>query len=828
MQTTEDRGSRAQEDCGCQEGFYSTPGSESCFTCPEGLFCSEIGIIYAPGQQGAAMRNNSVQVSNSKALQLSEGFMSLAESPLSVFSCVQASVRCPGLRLTHGSSKAEVCQGNSVLSPRCGSCAPGFFSAKSGSCEPCSAGGLLDRSLKMLLAVGFEGLVLFYIYMRWNKPQPWGIIAASSLLNYMQMLQTIAEVGIDWPPMLAASFSSLSSVLSVPAYFGLFDVNLECNFGHSPFLRLLFESLMPLSMVAFFVVASAFGHVVGKPMYKPFIFNSLGTIFAGLFISFSRMTLNLFLTDRMPNDQYTLQAFPTVVWDSPEWLRMIPVGLCSCAMYSGGFFVYCSRAIISAPASAVDPTFFEQYRFLFKFRPGCFWWLLVPVSVALSMNVVQAATISSLDILYLKSLILGIYSLMIAFFRPFKHRLNNYVELLMQCSLLVIVALATAFATPSSGTNSESNKVFYETIMILMMCLASAAGLVASCTWIVETLLGTISQRRIKGAGVDTLLRYRDIIMESFLHGDAFRSAGGIADEDLRVLDNACKILVPALLRKQYKKDFFSQQVSPGAPPDIWNGRSCTATVMAGAFSGDMFNQIRDTYRVRLDLYTLTDELHALGEHTLHEILQQALRSTMLESPESPAGSERPPKIFETCLRARQSLCYRFSIGQISRQSFSAAVVGKTTLSSEQVKDIFNLVDDGTGHAAAQDLRKLLNSAHAAIAEASTSRATVTRGLAVLKSMSSGLSRRSQYPASFSQQNRECNREVDQSAGYQDQGTAHAFGDVGFADSAAGPADDIGSAAAAANSEVAAASVVNTLPSRRHPALGPVGDDVSL
>eukprot|EP00933_Yihiella_yeosuensis_P070126 TRINITY_DN7763_c0_g2_i1.p1 TRINITY_DN7763_c0_g2~~TRINITY_DN7763_c0_g2_i1.p1 ORF type:complete len:619 (+),score=87.26 TRINITY_DN7763_c0_g2_i1:48-1859(+) len=486
-----------------------------------------------------------------------------------------------------------------------------------------------------------------------------------------------------------------------------------------PASQLFFEMLTPMGILVFFAVASAVGAMLKKPVHKPFMFNTVGTMVSGLFIAFSRMTLGLFLSERMPNGEETLKAFPTVIMHSKQWQSMLPIGFLSFTIYSVGFLCYCTRAIILAPSRAKDREFLEQYRFLFKFSPDCFWWLLVPLLIALSMNIVQVVINNSpLDLLYLQFLLLGFYAVMVVFHRPYKHRINNYVELALKSSLVVINVLATSFAPALGEAGGSKEQGLYEVVIFATLVLAASLGVAASSSWALQGLFGlaSIDQRQTRGREVDMLLRYRDIIMESFLRDDIMQNASQLVDEDLRVLDHACRILVPVLFKKQCHQNLFKQRIIPGAPFEVWNGRSCTTDVMGGVFTGNLYPLVEENYKTRLNLYTLAEELHndPCGKDLFSRVMHESIQTTVLDDQAAASNVARSTAKIPDCSTWLQTLSRFLGKGMISKQAFSTAVSDHTILSEEELSKVFDLVADGQGKASKDDLCKLLNSAYAA------------------------------------------------------------------------------------------------------------------
>ena len=427
-----------------------------------------------------------------------------------------------------------------------------------------------------------------------------------------------------------------------------------------------------------------------NPVNRPFMFNAIATIFSGLFITFSRMTLSLFIAEEMPNGEYTLVFFPSVVLFSEEWQELCPVGIISCLVYSCGFLAYCIRAIWIAPRTAYDPAFIKQYAFLLNdFRAGCFWWLLVPLFCGLIVNLVQASSTKPLDVLYLQSVVIGLHMFLLLYIKPFKNRTNNLLEFLLKSALMLMNLLATSFVASSSIDDSSTE--VYEWILLITLSAAGIAALLAAGTWAFSQVFGIFHFQSSKGAAAEMVFRYRDVVMESCLQSqDEFmRLASALTDQEVKTLDSACGMLVGKLLRKQYSSRLLKQQIIQG-PCEIWDGKACTKTVLSATFDGALFQNIAEWQKMRINLFTLSEDLHS-GNADLSKILDKAMCLTAEEE------EARNQKKFTDIQAYQKRIRRRWLKESISKQAFKEAVSNFTSLDNDALDGVFQMVDDGTG-----------------------------------------------------------------------------------------------------------------------------------
>eukprot|EP00933_Yihiella_yeosuensis_P053050 TRINITY_DN51213_c0_g1_i1.p1 TRINITY_DN51213_c0_g1~~TRINITY_DN51213_c0_g1_i1.p1 ORF type:complete len:497 (+),score=71.75 TRINITY_DN51213_c0_g1_i1:124-1614(+) len=393
---------------------------------------------------------------------------------------------------------------------------------------------------------------------------------------------------------------------------------------------------------------------------------------------------------------------------------MLPIGLTSCAFYTLGFLCYCIRAVIIAPACAVNPNFLRAYGFCFDdYRAGCYWWILVPLMTAFAMVVAQALGGSGLDQLYLQFCIQAVYSFLLVYNRPYKHRINNALELILKIAILGALLLATLITGKSSDVR-QYRTWLYDMMLLTILTSAAALGLVLVAIWIIQRTLGKVQKGSLKSSKVDILLRTKDIVLDSCMmpFKEFVQLASCLDDEDIKEINSACQTLVAVLFKKQYTGKFGQQRLIQGKRREVWDAKECTGHVLEVASSGPLLENIRGTCARRENLFIFASELQESCTDALGEAMQMTPQHNPLEELAQRVSCAR---VFAD---VHSRLKQRCLFGVVSKEAFCRVFVApRTTLEEVQLEEIFELVDDGTGYAGAEDLQRLINSACEAVPE---------------------------------------------------------------------------------------------------------------
>eukprot|EP00933_Yihiella_yeosuensis_P081869 TRINITY_DN95568_c0_g1_i1.p1 TRINITY_DN95568_c0_g1~~TRINITY_DN95568_c0_g1_i1.p1 ORF type:complete len:379 (+),score=62.19 TRINITY_DN95568_c0_g1_i1:56-1138(+) len=269
--------------------------------------------------------------------------------------------------------------------------------------------------------------------------------------------------------------------------------------------------------------------------------------------------------------------------------------------------------------------------------------------------------------------------------------------------------VATTFA---SADVRASQTAIYETVLLVLLGVATGAGLFAVCTWAYSASLGFKHRKRSASAS-DMVFRFRDIMMESCLipQDDFIRLAATLSDEELRTFESTCKTLVATLLKKQYTDNPFGQRLI-AAEYDTWDARGSTRTVLSATFSGELFRSMMCSGKSRIALFTLAEEL--ISEGSLPRILKEAMALT---------AAEQPANGNCNLISAMQKSARQWArLESVSKTAFKEAVASSTALGDEDLDYVFQMVDDGTGSALAKELYQLLSSAYSTMSQSRNTR----------------------------------------------------------------------------------------------------------
>jgi len=109
--------------------------------------------VECPG--GHSIKNTS----RDEGILLKPGYMSVFGDPLTVYSCVNTELRCPGIRRAYD-FEGMCAHGFNSRPPQCAVCKNGYY-AKGDKCHLCKDSGPGTLGSKMILLVKIIGAVLF-------------------------------------------------------------------------------------------------------------------------------------------------------------------------------------------------------------------------------------------------------------------------------------------------------------------------------------------------------------------------------------------------------------------------------------------------------------------------------------------------------------------------------------------------------------------------------------------------------------------------------------------------------------------------------------------
>eukprot|EP00747_Dinoflagellata_sp_TGD_P014402 gnl/TRDRNA2_/TRDRNA2_123432_c3_seq1.p1 gnl/TRDRNA2_/TRDRNA2_123432_c3~~gnl/TRDRNA2_/TRDRNA2_123432_c3_seq1.p1 ORF type:complete len:605 (+),score=57.51 gnl/TRDRNA2_/TRDRNA2_123432_c3_seq1:2-1816(+) len=203
----------------------------------------------------------------------------------------------------------------------------------------------------------------------------------------------------------------------------------------------------------------------------------LGTHFA-LFISFTKLSVSLLRWTRHGQDTYTVESFPDVLVYSDEWYQAIPVCILALLIYTLGFLVLVLWAAYVAPRRfAYDGEFRRGYRSLWaKFDPSAWWFCIPQLIYALMLNLVPVCTASG-RLQFLNFVLTNAaYILLASQIRPWNYTLNNTIDLLSKCAVLVTAMLIAALANDPTPDEEVMTPLILFSLIVPLLAFVAVLG----------------------------------------------------------------------------------------------------------------------------------------------------------------------------------------------------------------------------------------------------------------------------------------------------------------------------------------------------------------
>ena len=520
----------SESDCKCINHMYMHSGGVSCGECPQGMRCSG-GL---------------------SDLLLQPGFMSLSSEPTEVFTCANpqnVDLACPGERVVRSPNMCGEHLDPDL--PRCAVCFEGFYLASDGLCRSCDdSGSHWILYGKIILFQIVEMAVLLRMYLRYNRPNPSGMITLSLLINYIQGVQQILRLpGLAWPPILKWVFNCMN-LITFRSFLN-WNLSLQCFTGNHFSWALVADIIAPFTVVANFLFFTLAAKIIRKHMYKDHMINTIALVYKGLFITIASSTLGLFITETMPNGKLMVKIFPEIEYGSSEWWNAVPLSgaaFCICCL---SFLTFVTHAVWMAPRMAATwPGFVERYRFAFgAVRPDRWWWALVQLMYCLNLAIVQVISYSVHFRIYLMTFLLIIYVSLCSHVRPWKFLKNNFVDISLQYSLLLFLIVVTSFVQTELLNIDEldSSRKLFEKFAIVLLAVGVAHSIQGFVAWLVALARPNMNTL---GRTYNLAMEFRDLMLEIFLLPDrAFIGAvAKLSEMDQQRLRDVMCTMVPMFL----------------------------------------------------------------------------------------------------------------------------------------------------------------------------------------------------------------------------------------------------------------------------------------
>jgi len=582
-------------DCQCQAGMRASYDDATCVRCERHLYCPGGHMLSLPGDIAGNV---------DETVQVEEGYMTLPHEPYAVFKCISDRV-CRGRRSPfNASGPGRICLENVKISPSCGRCQEDHWGHASRRCTPCEGSDAVIFYAKVSLTFLANLALTVYLYKRFNRPNPLGLITLACVISMMQSLQTVGKMPLQWPGALKFIFELLDYIFTIQGLMDSLQFRTECLAGNDYVGRLSREAVSPMLIFIDFAILWGLAKAIRKKLKWPYVHNIIGLVFTRLFITIIRLSLSLFYREHMPNGKVMIISVPELEFLSDDWFRALPIGVSATALYGCSIAAYVMYLVLVAPRRAAqDPAFMSKARFCFgNFRPDRHWWILIQLAYGFALNLAQvimpASNIHSK--LYLALLFLIIFLVVEFKAQPFRFAANTAVDLMLNTFLIVLLVVATSFIPPHAAADS-SNRSWNEVYANIV--IACFAGCLILAAYQVMCWICASAQAKgiVEGHRAHYGWQFRDCAVAMLLLPDSelTRRVSSFGDHDLNMLKCCTETIITMLFSAQVTTNRLHQRLIPGHEYHVWNYEEMQLDVWEKIQTGHLANRVSRSYRVR-------------------------------------------------------------------------------------------------------------------------------------------------------------------------------------------------------------------------------------
>merc|ERR1711939_271888 len=120
-------------------------------------------------------------------------------------------------------------------------------------------------SLKIFGALALEFVFVLYVYFRYSQPQPAGFITLGSIIEFVQLCQTLIDIPLKWPHLIESLFDFLGH-FSVAGFLMALQVHTSCLAGSGYQWKVARNLLVPLTPAGHLLLAHLVGCIFGKSL----------------------------------------------------------------------------------------------------------------------------------------------------------------------------------------------------------------------------------------------------------------------------------------------------------------------------------------------------------------------------------------------------------------------------------------------------------------------------------------------------------------------------------------------------------------------------------
>jgi hypothetical protein len=488
---------------------------------------------------------------------------------------------------------------------RCAACLPDKYLID-GTCEPCQdvAGGFVIARWVVSGVVQLLFIIAFYINV--NRPKAASQGTVESIIDFVQIVQTLSRLDIDTPITLQRLYDALN-ILTIPGFIKQLELKPEClfgTFGGSIMFNILQQTSAPLILFANIAMMQVLFVMCGKTLRRDFVHNMVCLVFANMFISLVALSLSLFYTERMPNGKDMVVAFPQLEHGEPEWMLYLPINLFATCLYGLSTYSYVAYTVLTAPRRiGTEPGFHARYRFCFGTkRPDRWWWIMVKMSFGLLLCLVQVVLPANNVHSHVYTSALFMFAMTVVMYGawPWKFDSNNWVELMCKIALIVLLMLTTAFIDVDSVPQSDRvrmNEVWAHVIILTLGC-----AFVFAFALYVRDIVSSMQQIRIKQVRTARAMWHlRDMSLALLMmpENEYAKRLAAIGDSDRALLMEVNKNIKNVIFGQQESTRWIQQRLIAGKEHEVWDHGQRVLGFLRESKSGRLQERLEQSMRFR-------------------------------------------------------------------------------------------------------------------------------------------------------------------------------------------------------------------------------------